>query len=1121
MELRKIGSKIKRKIKKTFEETQKKPENKKTVSVERYNCPELNDRGYEVLLTKKANMAAKYADLLGREMFAFYDESDREAFAGFVKRHPVFIYRPAEYCKEVERKLIDTADTTGADDLFDVLIAIGSGVAEEPVEAECEALGVTFINGEGETEILYLKSDVSGLPSRAEAETLLKKAAAVAPKLRLVEWEIAYSDGKWLLMDGTAHPRKMPGFEVPAADAAADPSAAEPAEAGSDVQKRADSRRDAKPAVVSFTGDFAFSARLQGKYLDNPVDQRLLDFLNDGDAAIIDFESTITSYRDTRFWKTGVSRRLCHRSDPESLGYIKTAFKSPVLSFANNHMYDMSDTGFVDTLANTEEYDVRYIGFGKNRKDAFRYEIFGDDVKAGVFAVMYKRFKGTLNKPFLGPGYETMIDEIRETIEELRPKVDYVVMVYHGGKEFMDLPDPEKRELLRGFLDMGCDVIVSHHPHVVQGYEYIDGKPVFYSLGNFLFDTDYQRTQKGTDEGVLLKLKFAHDGVSYDTMPVHIDRENSRVVPGELSENFFDISTIDYDGMWKKEEEKYAALEAERKVIKDDMMGWIYFRDSMQMERALEAVKQLNSLSDYKDIEKALLTKKGYIEEAKEESGVGTKPDSYYLAHRISLESGRTAEEIQKNIENVCSHTGIGPAEYYRWELQNYSEVRALREARKRIRGQKRRKHLAKVIGKAYGMKPAQVLADCNAKGVSLNDDFRYGFSRFEGDGLTAALDKVSRIKELAASIKAATYASTEIPEKTKADIGEIYDLTREMLSDERRAEIMRKAGLKDDDADAAETAVDMQLMHQIWGYKPEEYMMFAFRDKPLEERLTFVSSSLKNDFISAVNPADACDVLNDKYLTYRRIPELYGRKVVLYDGSNMNELLEFAAERDAFVKKSLYDAMGRGVSLVKLPDDPEAKKAEVMKTAGEEYAEGGAFMAEELIASHDALRKLNSTSVNTVRICTYNDGGKVKVHDSFAKIGREGAFVDNGGAGGIFVHIDIKTGVMDSDGIDEGCNRYAQHPDNGTVFRGYAYPEWDKAVETAVKAAEEISELAYIGWDLTYTEDCRWIIVEGNARTQFLGQQSTTGVGTLEAFAGVLGGFDKLRSYYTAEQEA
>ena len=66
-------------------------------------------------------------------------------------------------------------------------------------------------------------------------------------------------------------------------------------------------------------------------------------------------------------------------------------------------------------------------------------------------------------------------------------------MVYHGGDEFFHVPMPYIRKQLKGYLDWGCDIVVAHHPHVVQGYEMLGKKAIFYSLGNFIFDTDYQR----------------------------------------------------------------------------------------------------------------------------------------------------------------------------------------------------------------------------------------------------------------------------------------------------------------------------------------------------------------------------------------------------------------------------------------------------------------------------------------------------------------------------------------------------------------------------------------------------------------------------------------------------
>ena len=127
-------------------------------------------------------------------------------------------------------------------------------------------------------------------------------------------------------------------------------------------------------------------------------------------------------------------------------------------------------------------------------------------------------------------------------------------------------------------------------------------------------------------------------------------------------------------------------------------------------------------------------------------------------------------------------------------------------------------------------------------------------------------------------------------------------------------------------------------------------------------------------------------------------------------------------------------------------------------------------------------------------------DKEEPKIQDCFMKIGREGSFVDNGGAGGILVHIDHNTGTFNSKGLDEHGFRYDKHPDHGYVFEGIKLPEWDKAIELVKKVATEVHGLGYAGWDLTYSE-AGWIIVEGNAMTQFIGQQGTLGRGRKKEF--------------------
>ena len=83
---------------------------------------------------------------------------------------------------------------------------------------------------------------------------------------------------------------------------------------------------------------------------------------------------------------------------------------------------------------------------------------------------------------------------IEKRIKEIKAKCRWCVVVAHGGGEFTSLPSPYTRDRYLKYLELGADVVVGHHPHVPENYElFDDGKAIFYSLGNFIFDTNYQQ----------------------------------------------------------------------------------------------------------------------------------------------------------------------------------------------------------------------------------------------------------------------------------------------------------------------------------------------------------------------------------------------------------------------------------------------------------------------------------------------------------------------------------------------------------------------------------------------------------------------------------------------------
>ena len=136
---------------------------------------------------------------------------------------------------------------------------------------------------------------------------------------------------------------------------------------------------------------------------------------------------------------------------------------------------------------------------------------------------------------------------IQKRIDEVKTKCRWCIVVAHGGEEFTSLPSPYTRDRYLKFLEMGADVVVSLNPHVPENYELFDnGKAIFYSLGNFIFDTNYQRVHLYTDLGVLLKLTFTEEKMEFDAMGIQIIRGPERIVAADLPDVFTNIPADEY-----------------------------------------------------------------------------------------------------------------------------------------------------------------------------------------------------------------------------------------------------------------------------------------------------------------------------------------------------------------------------------------------------------------------------------------------------------------------------------------------------------------------------------------------------------------------------------------------
>ena len=230
-------------------------------------------------------------------------------------------------------------------------------------------------------------------------------------------------------------------------------------------------------AIFSFVGDCTFgrinesnSGKLFPKVFERsgsptyPFDFVRTVFTCD-DLTVINFEGTLTTS------KHQADKQWRFRGDPE---YAKILPLSSVeaATLANNHSIDYHEQGLKDT----EKY-LKAEGVG-----TFRY----DDVL--VKSIETKN--GTFEAAFIGCSFTITKEKIKNmlaSVDEHKRAGRLVVVVLHWGKEYTDKPVPNQVELAHLLIDAGADLIVGHHPHVLQGIEKYKGKYIAYSLGNFAF----------------------------------------------------------------------------------------------------------------------------------------------------------------------------------------------------------------------------------------------------------------------------------------------------------------------------------------------------------------------------------------------------------------------------------------------------------------------------------------------------------------------------------------------------------------------------------------------------------------------------------------------------------
>lgn len=218
---------------------------------------------------------------------------------------------------------------------------------------------------------------------------------------------------------------------------------------------------------------------------------------------------------------------------------------------SNNHTFDYGVKGLRDTVESLERVGIPYTGIGENDTDSRKpYIIEQDGLKIGIINVCEHEYSYALpdrigTNPF--DPFLTMQD-----IRALRPSVDYLLVLYHGGKEYCRYPSPRLQSLCREMVLSGADVVLTQHSHCVGCYEEYEGGHILYGQGNFHFCWDGMPECWYT--GLLVELVI-ENGLSIRFLPLVTGAESIDLAKGEAARSimcgFAERNESLLDGTWR------------------------------------------------------------------------------------------------------------------------------------------------------------------------------------------------------------------------------------------------------------------------------------------------------------------------------------------------------------------------------------------------------------------------------------------------------------------------------------------------------------------------------------------------------------------------------------------
>ncbi len=247
---------------------------------------------------------------------------------------------------------------------------------------------------------------------------------------------------------------------------------------------------------LGFAGDLCLAdnyipmehlAELGSTNITDGIDERFVQKMNAMDLMWINNEFVFSNCDEPLY---GKAYTFC--GAPENVKYLHD-LGVDIVGLANNHTFDYGEQSFLDTLQTLEDAGIPYVGAGRNDTQAYA-PVY---LQAGALTIGYVAascaeytiytMEAGPNEPGIAWCYDN--ERFVQSVREARANADYVVVLPHWGVEHSTVLEDQQINYAHQYIDAGADIVIGGHPHILQGCEYYNGKPILYSMGNFWFDS--------------------------------------------------------------------------------------------------------------------------------------------------------------------------------------------------------------------------------------------------------------------------------------------------------------------------------------------------------------------------------------------------------------------------------------------------------------------------------------------------------------------------------------------------------------------------------------------------------------------------------------------------------